>query len=907
MRNIKIAIKPISLLVTLAFAGGACAVGTGSIVSGSGSISKNSNNTIVNQNSDKMIINWDNMNVAKNESLNFKQNGVNSAVLNKITSIDPTLIQGALNANGKVFIVNPNGVLIGNGAKINVGSLIASSLDIKNDDFNKGNYHFSGAGKGKVVNEGEINSANSTALLGGGEVTNTGRITANQGDVNLAAGSDIMLSFPAMGKMSVRINQGSLKALVNNGGIVVSKDGSVMLTAWATDKLTRGVINNTGMLEASDMRFNGDGSVYLSSKGNGIVNAGGKISTTGLGSINASAQAINVNDGAEFKTLTNTSLTSVAKDGYVSVGKVNVKSGNTTIVADNVLTTAGARDAHFGDKVSTYTLSNKNDIDLANTTVTDHSKIQSGKSAISAGFVDAVAKSGQELEVFSTEGNINVNNGSQNYGDMTLSSSRGNINVNSKMNGKSVSMFAKGVNQKAGAAIHASGPVNIDSQDGFQQNADIVSAGAVDIATHGKITQKAGVSTIADKELTYTAQNAQLDGATRGDKVNIKVEKNTVQAKTGSLNASRAQLHGGNFNLSQGNNSVDSVMVSKAGTLNLSTAGNTTLEYGSKINNDLTLNSNGNVTLNDLAVRGNTRINAQDNVTLAGVLNGNKGVTISAKNIDSKAGRDNYFAPGIRSGENVALNTRQDVAVESINAGGDVNVTSGGSVTTGIKARNAAIKAGGNVALLSSDLSQDINVTAQKDVIFKDALSAGRDVTIAANNIGDATPSRLGKHTIESGRHTTLTASQTIAVNDIKAGKFNDYTPDRQKSQLRLNGKNIDVERYAAGYEVVKNGQVIGHSASATGTGNYGSYDPQKPTDPVKPGKPGGSGEPTDPIVNPGENAGQKPTTPGFPFDNEPMSSEQLGNWLLNPQHLQWLQTSAGMAWLSRAQMMGRF
>lgn len=110
----------------LASAQAAHAVGNGTIVDGSGNISRNGNTTTVTQTSNKMIVNWDQMNVGANDTLNFNQKSATSAVLNRINSVDPTTILGSLNANGRVFIVNPNGVLIGRGANVSVGSLVAS-------------------------------------------------------------------------------------------------------------------------------------------------------------------------------------------------------------------------------------------------------------------------------------------------------------------------------------------------------------------------------------------------------------------------------------------------------------------------------------------------------------------------------------------------------------------------------------------------------------------------------------------------------------------------------------------------------------------------------------------------------------------------------------------------------------
>ncbi|MBK0001056.1 filamentous hemagglutinin N-terminal domain-containing protein [Erwinia sp. S38] len=285
MENKNAVIRPLALAVALSFIGGASAVGTGTVVSGSGSIIKNGNQVKVQQNTDKMIVNWNNMNVGKNESLNFNQPNANAAVLNKINSIDPTVIAGALNANGKVFIVNPNGVLISKGSSINVGSLIASSLDISNKDFLSGNINLKGDGKGRIVNEGDITAEKDVALVGGGEVTNNGKIYSKTNGTALASGSDITLLFPEMGKMSVKVNKGSLNALINNRGIIISDRGDVTLTAWATDTLTRGVINNTGVLEAKGVQSLLDGGVSLSA--NGDINLGGQVTAHGNSSITA--------------------------------------------------------------------------------------------------------------------------------------------------------------------------------------------------------------------------------------------------------------------------------------------------------------------------------------------------------------------------------------------------------------------------------------------------------------------------------------------------------------------------------------------------------------------------------------------------------------------------------------------
>ena len=129
-------LKPLGLALLLAASGPALAVDTGTIVGGAGSIAHNGATTQINQSSDKLIVNWNNFNIASGEAVNINQPGVRSAILNRVTGNQgATAIDGALNAKGRVFIVNPNGVVFGNTASVNVGSLVATTLNVNDDQF----------------------------------------------------------------------------------------------------------------------------------------------------------------------------------------------------------------------------------------------------------------------------------------------------------------------------------------------------------------------------------------------------------------------------------------------------------------------------------------------------------------------------------------------------------------------------------------------------------------------------------------------------------------------------------------------------------------------------------------------------------------------------------------------------
>jgi filamentous hemagglutinin family protein len=110
------------------------------------------------QSTDRAIINWNQFNIAANEQVHFAQPASSSVTLNRITGGDPSAILGSLTANGSIFLVNPNGVFFGPTATVDVGSLIATTIDIPDGDFLAGGNYFNetGSGAGFVTNQGNI-------------------------------------------------------------------------------------------------------------------------------------------------------------------------------------------------------------------------------------------------------------------------------------------------------------------------------------------------------------------------------------------------------------------------------------------------------------------------------------------------------------------------------------------------------------------------------------------------------------------------------------------------------------------------------------------------------------------------------------------------------------------------------
>lgn len=232
----------------------------GQVVSGQAVIAQAGSTMTIRQASNQAILNWNTFNIGANAAVNFIQPGSNAVALNRVVGSDPSAIYGSLSANGQVFLINPNGVLFGKGARVDVGGLVASTLNIRNEDFLAGNYRFTrdGATAG-VTNQGDL-SGKYIALLAP-EVRNEGVISARQGSVALAAGEAITLGLTGNALIDIHVEKASIDTLVSNQHLVQADDGNVILSARSANTLLGRVVN-TGAIEARGISSDG-GTVRL--------------------------------------------------------------------------------------------------------------------------------------------------------------------------------------------------------------------------------------------------------------------------------------------------------------------------------------------------------------------------------------------------------------------------------------------------------------------------------------------------------------------------------------------------------------------------------------------------------------------------------------------------------------------
>ncbi|EDP9509873.1 filamentous hemagglutinin N-terminal domain-containing protein, partial [Salmonella enterica subsp. enterica serovar Java] len=251
----------------------------GQIVGGQGSISTAGNQMTIHQQTQNMATNWQSFDIGKNHTVQFVQPDSSSVALNRVTGASASRIMGNLNANGKVFLVNPNGVLFGKGASVNTAGLVASTKHISTADFMKGNYTFSGGGVAgaEVVNQGSLTTTKGGFIvLAADRVSNRGTITTPSGKAVLAAADKVTLTLDRGGLTSVVVNGSVANALVENRGLMSATDGQVYLTARGKDMLLNTVVNNSGTLEASGLTANG-GVIRLDGGDHGVVTQAGQL------------------------------------------------------------------------------------------------------------------------------------------------------------------------------------------------------------------------------------------------------------------------------------------------------------------------------------------------------------------------------------------------------------------------------------------------------------------------------------------------------------------------------------------------------------------------------------------------------------------------------------------------------
>ena len=519
------------VLLAMALGGSVQAMPSGGTIrSGNGSIVEQGQTMTVQQNSNRMAIDWTQFNIAKNETIRYAQPDKNAVALNRVTGGQQSLIEGNLNANGHVFLVNPNGVVFGKNASVDVGGLVASTARLADDTMN----HFGSSqdslnlavdneNNAAVINEGIIRAQGGLVALHASNVENSGTITDDGGTVALTAAKNLNLSSDADGKLIFTVDGTMARAQSLNSSTLKADGGYVVMTAKSAGDVLSTVVNNSGTIEAKTLRKNEKGQILLDGGDNGQVEVSGTLDASGTeegqnaGSIKAIGQKTIVHDGTQLLARGNVNGGTIETSGDVlNLGNsLNIDAKGITgkagewlldpldvIIADNDPTTTSnyensekktAADSDFTNGSASI---GYNDPDA---TTANASSVNSAVTWISTDMVEKMLNAGTNvtIQAAATNGSANIivkNDIDKTAGDdatFTLDAMR-NITVDGNITSKVGKLNVV---------------LNADS-DGDQIGAVIINA---DINTNGGYFTSASGGTVK-----YTSDSANAKGYGKG-------------------------------------------------------------------------------------------------------------------------------------------------------------------------------------------------------------------------------------------------------------------------------------------------------------------------------------------------------------------------------------------------------
>lgn len=503
----------------------------GQVAAGQAAITTAGSTMTIAQQTAQAIINWQNFGIGSGESVHINQPNSQAILLNRVIGSNPSEIFGQLTANGQVILVNPNGVFFRPGSSVDVGGLTASTLNIANEDFLKGQLRFAGDSQNPVINAGSINAQNGYVNLLAKEVVNEGIIAAQTGSVNLAAGSGMSLDYNGDGKMTVAVTDGAYQSAVANKKLIQADGGLVVMTASGKDTLMDSAVNNSGMIQANTL---GEATGQISLTGDNIA-------TTGT----ISADGGSNGHGGTIKIIANHKT---AVDGQLSAqggqltgdGGFIETSGDIVRIGDRSSIQANAPQGKAGQWL----------IDPVDITISDDGTDQSEDGTnISTSYITNTLGNGTSVTLdthrdgnddgtITVNGEINVQDYSR--ATLTLNANKAiNINADISFTGESkpnltliTTEYNSSINNRANINI-GNGTLNITTGKNGVLNAGSIGADTVNITAH-TIKQAEGVTVSP-----LTIKNLNLRQANPDKSIYI---GNTASSSTGAESMAEASL-----------------------------------------------------------------------------------------------------------------------------------------------------------------------------------------------------------------------------------------------------------------------------------------------------------------------------------------------------------------------------
>ncbi|MDJ0626546.1 MAG: filamentous hemagglutinin N-terminal domain-containing protein, partial [Candidatus Caenarcaniphilales bacterium] len=466
----------------------------------------------------RSIAEFNQFNVGKRSTVNFNLPGSKSAILGRVTGGVRSEIYGNINSNGQVFLVNPSGILFGSTAQINVSSLIASTLDISDKDFLKGELTFKRNGSGgAIVNKGKINvDKGGAAVLLGSAISNEGIVNAAKGQIHFAVGDQISVPLSNGLVVDVKVDKDLKKSLDNynkaikNTGTLKADNGLVKIQAKLAKKVYEQAVNIEGQIDAGGLA-NNNGVIEIVADGKG---SNATVATSG--NLTASSIDISADESVKIgKTKDNKTSTIKAKGGDINItaqrGDIRI---NDRVIADgegNIIAKA-KQDISISDgsssKTNTLLASSKGEIELTS---------QRGDVNIR----DRVSTSG-DIDIDSKEGKVNISDGQKgNNAHLVSSRGKGSVNIDAK---KDINVRDGVFSQDGKIDLDSSrGDINISDGSSSKTNTLLASSkGEIELTSQrGDVNIRDRVSTSGDIDIDSNQGEVNISDGQKGNNANL--------------------------------------------------------------------------------------------------------------------------------------------------------------------------------------------------------------------------------------------------------------------------------------------------------------------------------------------------------------------------------------------------
>jgi len=754
------------------------------VVSGQASLAHPSATALTITNSPNAIINWQSFDINPGEITRFIQQNSASAVLNRVVgnSLTASQIMGTLASNGKVFLVNPNGIVFGPNSVVDTAGLIASSLNISDQDFLNNNLRFDGnADNGAIDNKGYIKAGlNGDVFLIAPNIENSGIIETDGGHIVLAAGEKVSLAsfenenivFQVQSSENEVTNLGSIttnggaadifagtithSGSINADSVFVDKQGHVVLAALNDITIDTGSVITASGLDGGSVRIEselGDSIVKGTIKANGSSGKGGAIHVLG--------ERVGLFDNALVSANGNTGGGEVLIGGDFQGKNPDIKNAKQTAVGDDAIIKANATDIGDGGKVIVW----------ADDFTDFHGAIEAmgGENAGNGGFVEVSGKN-----TLSYNGAIDVT---------ALNGQSGNVLFDPK-NLTIVDGGADPLNTNNEFAENSTGTSNIDQ-------------GAVNTLLDAGTT----VTLQASNDLSVT-DVLSAGGASTGDGGSLVLQAGRSISITANIDT-----NGGDFNATANSSLADGVINAErdlgdaefrlgAGTTINTGGGAISIEVSDGAG--LTNNGAGDIVLENGAdvLGGSIDFNSQGNIDIQ-----------TSATVDS-------------NGATIDLTSQGDIDLDSgakvESNGGAINVTAAGTLSLKqISAVGASIDStggtGGNIVITADDLDLQTGSSINTSGTFPGNLtivpfSTNQDISIGTAGTGtplEITAAELARmtsiDTLTIGRSTdtgTLTIDENLTSAGINASTLilqNQNIVSNNAIDLSAGGENLEL------------------------------------------------------------------------------------------------------------------